>query len=544
MGRPHADHTQAVSIGTMNATLVERGPQFFTDGPVTVVIGKDTAVTQWEILGHMSADRLALDSLTRSLQLLELQGTFPGEAVASVFVADQGDTAGVVGTAAFPVEPPAIPAIRLLILEAMAGVWTSRIQDIADATPPLNQNAVEELGRLDIPGTPLLNDLLAQRRRDPLGEGSEVRELINLVHDLRQRVVFGAAGFTAADPNLLAQNTAKALAPDGWMHRLTLLIAAQECLAAVLLAQLRGMEPTAESASELATVGNLILGNRAEDVRLAQLLQETLDLLSDPVLRDTGIVQKVLRKSPLKMLDGAIHIIRPFVELRKKTDTTTPGELTLGAPHTPHTPHTPGTREEIYDAELVADFNPEALADALGELFGKMLPDAQEYVNKLRTDHPTDTAQQREQRAGRRFLDLAAGRTEDPRHGALGLDEAVALHAMTLAVLREVPVNDPDKRARQAKQLQLMITGLDKLQEIPDNRLAQQGISAAQRAVFAFVLGRSGAGVNFPRVAVVANFVEKFVPTLDERLVAEKALSVVNIGVLKLIATMIGKSIT
>lgn len=36
---------QTINIGVMNSTLIERGPQFFTDGPVTVAIGRATAIT-------------------------------------------------------------------------------------------------------------------------------------------------------------------------------------------------------------------------------------------------------------------------------------------------------------------------------------------------------------------------------------------------------------------------------------------------------------------------------------------------------------------
>ena len=69
---------KTVSIVGMNSTLSERGPQFFTDGPVTVAIGGETAITHWEMLGHMTADRLPVDSVAHGLRLLDLTGEFSG----------------------------------------------------------------------------------------------------------------------------------------------------------------------------------------------------------------------------------------------------------------------------------------------------------------------------------------------------------------------------------------------------------------------------------------------------------------------------------
>ncbi len=532
---------QTINIGVMNSTLIERGPQFFTDGPVTVAIGRATAITHWEMLGHMTAERLPVDSVTHGLGLLDLAGEFSGDAVVSVFI-DEAEPV------LFSEELPEIPARRTLIAEAMAAVWLTRIQDIADASAPLYQDAVEGLGRLDISGKPYLNELLAQRRRVPVTDDrEEVDTLKALVHELRQGVVFGAAGFMAADTEELKATTQKALAADGWMHKLSLLVAAEECLAGVILAQIRRGAAAPEDV--LTADCNFILANRAEDIALATQLASVVERLRDPQLRQANLVKKIISKSTIKMLDGAVHTIRPFVELRKKNEDTFPTlELMPGeggaAASVPDTAEIPvEATEEVFDAELIEEFDAGELAEAFGELFGKMLPAAQTYAEKLLHAHPRDSGEELESRAQRRFMDLASRRTVDTEHGYLELDEAVALYAMTLAVLREVPVDKAAKRQRQAKQLGLAISGYGKLQELPGNKLILNGINAAQRTITAALLKNLGTPRRFPKLALIANLIENFAPTLDDELVANKLLLVVNGGVLKIISAMVEKAI-
>ena len=510
----------------MEANLIERGPQLFTDGPVTLAIGRDTAITQWEILGHMTADRVSPDSIARGIQLVEAE--LPAEAVGSLFIDER---AGAEDFAA----APEIPARRFLIAETMAAVWRSRIQDIADASAPLYQDAVNNLGRLDISGQRLLNELLAQRRREPSAEAGEVEVLTTLVHELRQSVVFGAAGFMAADPADLKATTQQALAPDGWIHKLSLLIAAQECLAGVILTHIRTTPVSPAAAEELTRTCTFMLVNRAADRDLAEQLSETVQRLQDPQWRATNVVKKIISRATHRMLDGAVHSIGTFVKLRQGSENTFP-TLEL-------TPGTPAGSNEILDAELVPEFEPEELATILGDLFEKMLPDATAYVEKLVRDHPKDTLQQRENRARRRFSDLASGRTVDTNHGYLELDEAVALHAMTLAVLREVPVDNPAKRNRQAKQLGLAITGFSKLQDIPGNKVVQRGISMAQASLYTVIFSKVGVGKRFPRLAFALGMLERFAPTVDEKFIAEKMLFVVNGGAVRIIEMMVNRAI-
>ena len=522
-----------------NATLSERGPQFFTDGPITVAIGGEAAITRWEILGHMTAGRLSVDSVAHGLHLLGLGDDFAEDAVVSVFIDDAADPL------VFAHLAPEIPARRVLIAEAMAAVWNNRIQDIADASAPLYQDAVEDLGRLEIPGSPYLNELLAQRRRSATTDREEIEALTHLIHELRQAVVFGAAGFLAADPAELKDTTRKALAPDGWIHRLSLLIAAEECLSSALLAGIRAIGDPEATTGGLAADCTFILGNRAADLDLCGVLSDVVEVLEDPALRPSHRVTRMVTRPTQRMLDGAVHIIQPFVNLRGPgggRDGWLPPELTPGERSGDSATST-AVEGEILDAELVEDFRPEELATAFGELFEEMLPDAQAYVKKLRNDYPDDSADQRRIRAERRFMDLAAGKTVDTNRGYLELDEAVALHAMTLALLREVPVDNPGKRERQARQLQLAISGYGRLQEFPDNQLIQRGISMAQSSLYAVAFHRLGHDKRFPKLAVVMAMLERFAPTVSERFLAERALNVINGGVLRILAMMVDKAI-
>lgn len=527
----------------MTANISERGPQFFTDGPITVAIGGEAAITRWEILGHMTAGRLSVDSVAHGLQLLGLSDDFAEDAVVSVFIDDAEDPL------VFANVTPEIPARRMLIAEAMAAVWNNRIQDIADASAPIYQDAVEDLGRLEIPGSPYLNELLAQRRRRAATDRIEIEALTHLIHELRQAVVFGAAGFLAADPAELKDTTRKALAPDGWIHRLSLLVAAEECLSSALLAGIRATRDPEAMAGGLAADCTFILGNRAADLDLCGVLSDVVDVLEDPAWRPSHRVTRLVTRPTQRMLDGAVHIIQPFINLRGPggqrdgwLSQEPPSELVQGK----------GSRDsgtsaveegQIIDAELVEDFRPEELATAFGDLFEEMLPDAEAYVKKLRNDYPDDSADQRKNRAERRFLDLAARKTVDTNRSYLELDEAVALYAMTLALLREVPVDNPAKRERQARQLQLAITSYGRLQEFPDNQFIQRGISMAQSSLYAVVFRRLDHGRRFPKLAVVMAMLEKFAPTMDERFLAERALQVINGGVLKILAMMVDKAI-
>ncbi|BAC18021.1 hypothetical protein HMPREF0290_1252 [Corynebacterium efficiens YS-314] len=522
-----------------NATLSERGPQFFTDGPITVAIGGEAAITRWEILGHMTAGRLSVDSVAHGLTLLGLNGDFADDAVVSVFIDDAEDPL------VFAHIEPEIPARRVLIAEAMAAVWNNRIQDIADTSAPLYQDAVEDLGRLEIPGSPHLNELLAQRRRSTTTDRVEIEALSHLVHELRQAVVFGAAGFLAADPAELKDTTRKALAPDGWIHRLSLLVAAEECLAGALLAGIRTTDDPEAMAAGLAADCTFMLGNRAADLELCGVLSEVVDVLEDPALRPSHRVIRMVARPTQRMLDGAVHIIQPFVNLRgpgRGRDGWLPSELTAGERGGDAAARA-ADEGQILDAELVEDFRPEELATAFGELFEEMLPEAEAYVKKLRNDHPDDSVDQRKNRAERRFMDLAARKTADTNLGYLELDEAVALHAMTLALLREVPVDDTGKRERQARQLQLAISGYGRLQEFPDNQLIQRGISMAQSSLYAVAFHRLSRDRRFPRLAVVMAMLEKFAPTVNERFIAERALEVINGGALRILAMMVDKAI-
>lgn len=525
-----------------NATLSERGPQFFTDGPITVAIGGEAAITRWEILGHMTAGRLSVDSVAHGLTLLGLRDDFADDAVVSVFVDDAEDPLVFANVA------PEIPARRVLIAEAMAAVWNNRIQDIADASAPLYQEAVEDLGRLEIPGSPYLNELLAQRRRTAITDRTEVEALNQLIHELRQAVVFGAAGFLAADPAELKDTTRKALAPDGWIHRVSLLVAAEECLAGALLAGIRSTGDPEAVAGGLAADCTFMLGNRAADLDLCEVLADVVTVLEDPALRPSHRVTRMVTRSTQRMLEGAVHIIQPFVNLRgpgSDRDGWLPPELMPGErSRDPRNSAAAAADEgQIFDAELVEDFRPEELATAFGELFEEMLPDAEAYVKKLRNDYPDDSASQRKNRAERRFMDLATGKTADTNLGYLELDEAVALHAMTLALLREVPVDNPGKRERQARQLQLAISGYGKLQEFPDNQLIQRGISMAQTSLYAVAFQRLGQDRRFPKLAVLMAMLERFAPTVNERLIAERALHVINGGAVRILAMMVDKAI-
>jgi hypothetical protein len=122
-----------------------------------------------------------------------------------------------------------------LLVEAAYAARRQRLADAADVIPSLTNEDAEIIGRLDLPGSPLLTELRADRRRafkshsfltQSIGE-SECG-IANIVTDLRAAVRFGAAGLAETNDELLDEAIQLACAQGGWLDRVRLLIAVDE----------------------------------------------------------------------------------------------------------------------------------------------------------------------------------------------------------------------------------------------------------------------------------------------------------------------------
>lgn len=455
----------------MTSAMATPGPLVYSDGPVLLAIGSEDAITTWEILGHAFAERIPLNELTTGLSRLKIAGSLPDTAVASLFVNDAAPGPGLSGSG----QEAHNPAERSLVVEACAVYWRLRMQDIGDAGQGMRQSAVDTLGRFSFSGQPLLNELHARRRGEPAADAAEIGELREVVDSLRDRVAFGAAGLAAAAPDTLPELLKKALAPDGWAWQIALLVAAEEVLATDILAQVRS--PEHHNATESRdVVTDLLVGmlkNRREDLRLVAGLTELQQQLEE---YDPSLLQKLRHQATIKRLIQVTQLYTPFLNMRRGS-----GSEDVAA----EAPVTTGEKSPV-------KFNEEALAAAYGEHFEKMLAPAIENIGELKNAYPRDGIKGLEDRLHRKFLDQASGQVIDDDSAAVDLMDFVALHAMSLAILREVPVDNPEKRRKQAANLARAVKGTELTQRLVDSPAFAEALRIAETRLISFLLSYLG----------------------------------------------------
>lgn len=462
----------------MNSDITERGPLTFTDGPVALAVGSEPTVTRWEIVGHPYSERVPMAAIQAALQAAGAGEDAVSESVASLFVDDSANAAGGVE------KQPDDPETRALLLESAALIWQLRIQDIAAVNQPLHQEAVNHLGRLDIAGEPLLNELLAQRRKEPATDDQEFAELKGVVDALRKNIVFGAAGLAAAEPATVPELAQQATAADGWVPKVGLLVAAEECLSADLLARARVSRAAGQlDAAELAVAMQLVLDNRREDLALVRGLEELSQQLAKFA---TGRFDQLRQRTALKRLAQIEAVITPFMTMRRGSGT---GEIMDTA-----TGDLKGSGEQA-----AVEFDEQALAAALGERFERAVPVARERVAELKRRYSGAGNDQLAAALRRRFHDEAAGKVIEETEQEHDLLDLVALYAMSLAILREVPVGDPARRKVYARTVSAMVKALGVSKTVQESPMLKAALRFAQRQLMEFLfiqLGthRSGLG--------------------------------------------------
>lgn len=512
----------------MTSHITAPGLLVLSDGPVTLAIGSEAEVTHWEFLGHLSAERLAVGELEAGLRRLGAHRVAPEEGVASVHI----DDAANMGTA--EETSPANTAVPGLLLEALAVTWRARMQDISDASGMLNQAAVTDLGRLSISGEPLLNELLALRRTEGSGSADEIRELAALIQRLRDRIRFGVAGLHAAGPADESELLKKALGRDGWAYRVHLLVAAEECLAADLLAEVRELSLTENAALEqdLTDRLKLILDHRREDLRLAEVLGALLQKL---VEREKPVAEKLRHPATSRRIRHIVELAGPFTSMRVGTGVGPdgPGEV---------------DGEAAPVAAAPADLDYDQLAGIFGEKFEDMLPAARQRVEEWKRTYPDQPLKSSENRFHRRFLDEASGRVLDEETANFDLFDHAALYAMSLAVLREVPVSDVEKRNAQAARLTRMIKMADRANTLVTDEAFDRALRTAQRyvadAIVALVVAQQA---NLNRVGVNRTAVKKIRRVIwwagESTRVNEFVVGTVQGGALRVLAGAVSQAI-
>jgi hypothetical protein len=220
-----------------------------------LILGNEVGVTAAEIVATTDQTRLDLASLPGTRHRIKHVGDCSGFQEALLIVDSETDRpadelAGDVEIYGMEDAPVPKEMHRLetkdrkaILAEAALAAWRQRLSDAADSLGPLTTADAESVGRLDIPGSPLITELRADRRRAAnlsalvAGRTNDVGTVIDhLVTDLRAAVRFGAAGLVDATDFLLPESIRLACEQGGWVDRLKLLITAEEICAIELLA--------------------------------------------------------------------------------------------------------------------------------------------------------------------------------------------------------------------------------------------------------------------------------------------------------------------
>lgn len=426
-------------------------------GRLRLALGSEVGITALEIVTTGDQTRLDLDDLPGTAHQLGEPADISGCQEAILIVGSAGDknaetpalhTYGPDDAALTKAVRNVDPNARKgLLAEAAFAAWRQRLADAADSLAPLTNTDAGILGHLDVPGSPLLTELRADRRRalgthaKLTGSTDGVETVVDRVMtDLRAAVRFGAAGLAQATDDLLAESVHLACDHGGWVDRLKLLIAAEEISAieslAVAGAQL--VSTTAESLSS-GSFDRLLAkyeSQRGHAEELTVVLREVIDRLpSTPRNPATRLVRR-----------KAIHDMQT---LRETVEAYSTIVTVADAPNLDATTWDQAAEALAALDSATADDNKEAssqfdgrstqsaeeAAVALGELFAEQLPVAKALLDDLAHQHPGVDAEGRIQIIKRQAVrKLAAGsRHRDLRQP---IQEVVAELAMSIALLR------------------------------------------------------------------------------------------------------------
>ena len=414
-------------------------------------------VTAAEIAASGDVTRLDLDELPGTRDCIAKTGNSSGFDEALLVIDGASDAAGHqlagdvevygMGGAAVPPEMQAIDAAlrRGIIAEAAISAWRQRLADAADSLDPLTAAEAEIVGRLDIPGRPLLTELRADRRRSanataPLAETAPTRVVDDAITDLRASVRFGAAGLADAPDDGVSDAIELACRQGGWADRIRLLLAAEE---------IRAIESLATCGTELRHVGatgastdvfDELFAEYAVDRRHAEELSALLD---EAVARVPYAPQSPAKRLLRRKTNNDARKLRQSVEAFSST------VRTQSSPASNPTSWAAATKSllelEQATASDAAESNGKSNAESsrsideaaalLGELFADRLSAARSLVDEVTRQHPGVDVDGRVQIIKRRAIRQlnAAGRQDGL---AQPIPEVVAELAMAIAVLR------------------------------------------------------------------------------------------------------------
>lgn len=426
-------------------------------GRIQLILGDEVGVTAAEIIATGDHTKLALVDIPGIRHHLNTIGCLPKlpEALlivdshdgipADEFAEDVG-FCGLEGTATPPEMHLFDTQLRKgMLAEAALAAWIQRLSDAADSLDPLTTIDAELVGRLAIPGRPLITELRADRRRSgnttTHGADSTATSRVvldDLVADLHAAVRYGAAGLADATGELAAKSIELACEQGGWVDRLKLLIAAEE---------IRAIELAARSSSELLRPD----GTAASQDHFDELLAKYLDQRRQA--EDlSSLFNEVVTRLPSAPRNPGTRLLR-----RRAIDDVSKLRQTLDAyssvVRTPSSPDSPTTTWAATTQTLIAleranadgadpDNQPEdqstrsmdEAAVLLGELFADRLPAARVLVDATARQHPGVNAEGHIQIIKRQAMRRLS--VESRYVASQPIPEVVAELAMAIALLR------------------------------------------------------------------------------------------------------------
>ena len=433
-------------------------------GRFRLVLGGDVGITAMEVVESGDMTRLDLNDLRGAVPRLEGLLSDSDDVEAIFVVAGEGSVAAEVlgeevvvdfyghGADAFEIQRSTSPVdpgvLKGVLVEAAFAAWRQRLADAADCLDELTGADAEVIGHLDLPGSPVLTELRAERRRNFRG-GSAFRgrsdgggtAVDRLVTELRAAVRFGAAGLLAASDDLLGDDVHSACVHGGWVDRLRLLIAAEE-VCAIELCAAAGASLMNDPSSEPnpIAVEHLLaeyVSHREQSEDLAMLLGEVSERL--PTI-PSNPAKRLIRRKALHEIETVRQAVQAYSGVVTCVSSVRSGATTWDE-----------AARALLELDLVAaadtndgnDFGQRAsqsateAAAALGGLFAQQLPSAQTLVDDLARQHPGADAEGKVQTVKRqaiRKLSEASRRASDDST----IPEIVAELAMAIALLRGI----------------------------------------------------------------------------------------------------------
>ncbi|KIU18572.1 hypothetical protein TL10_01690 [Mycolicibacterium llatzerense] len=425
-------------------------------GHLEVVFGTEVGISAFQMTA--SGDQTAVDPTDlrgAAHRLIEIAPLLDYTATDVVFVADGYSDVEIAATTptvtlrkfgaggatlTVAIEKSNDDARKGLLAEAAYAARRQRLADAADVVAPLTNEDADVVGRLDVPGSPLLTELRADRRRafkSPsflTQTGGDLEcAITNIVSDLRAAVRFGAAGLADTTDDLLDESIQLACVQGGWADRVRLLIAAEEIWAIERLARI-GSRLSAHPNEDFDQLLAEYEAQHQLAIDLAVLFKEVIDRIpsapTNPVVRlvrGKEIRDALALRETLAAYSAAVTT--PAVSNRD-TITWDDAAKSLMAVDL--------VTDDDADERLRSDMSPPSADDAaaaLGGLFEAQLPAARAIVDDLDHQHPDVDAEGRVQIVKRQAVrKLSAGaRYAD---AAPPLQEVVAELAMCIALLR------------------------------------------------------------------------------------------------------------